>query len=94
MDFSRANKNKCDKCGMNSGNDCCKTKVTVVKLSDDQQISSTNIKVLSPFAAITRSYLDYKIAYPYLTSPTLTKVDSPPPRPGSFLCKLYSVFLI
>lgn len=94
IELFHANKSKCGKCGMNNGNDCCKTKVTVVKITDNQQIASTDIKILSPVIAPVQTYFDGAVAYKYLPSAKFTRVNSPPPIPGSFICILNSAFLI
>ena len=56
MEFYHSKKAKCGKCGMNTKNSCCNDKVTVVKLTDNQQISSNTLQLTSSFALPVYSY--------------------------------------
>lgn len=94
VDLLSVNSNKCNKCGMKRMKGCCDSKLTVVKITDSQQVSSTDIHTASPFHTIADHYV--YISLHYVTRPVAVTLNntSPPPIQGAFLCILNSVFII
>jgi hypothetical protein len=94
VDLFKIDKSNCKKCGMKSRKGCCNSKLTVVKITDNQQASIASIHIFSPAEA----YLQHNafvslwpLAQPINASFTGT---SPPPVSGALLCILNSVFII
>ena len=79
---------------MGAGNGCCKTKLTVVKITDNQQLSSADIKIIPPVVAFSPLYQNAELIKKYSLSTTTATNNSPPPVSGSLLCVLHSIFLI
>lgn len=94
VDLFSAKSNECDQCGMKNMKGCCDSKLTVVKITDNQQVSSLHVDPVS-FFYINNNYSDYISLRSYARSFRVSFSDtSPPPIPGAFLCVLNSVFII
>ena len=94
VEFFHTGDKKCGKCGMKNKNGCCESKVTFVKITDNQQLSSSGIIIISPLTAITHYYI-YTFLQPVSEYSKVTFTDtSPPPISGSFLRILNCTFTI
>jgi hypothetical protein len=85
---------KCGKCGMKNKNGCCESKVTFVKITDNQQLSSSGIIIISPLTTITQYYISTFLPHISLYSNASFTDTSPPPISGSFLRILNCTFTI
>ncbi len=95
LELSHSQKDKCGKCGMDTKNSCCNDKVTVVKITDNQQLSSNNIQLIAPAGFAPHLFHSGNLLAYTLTERRIPLTDtSPPPLSGAFLCILNSVFTI
>lgn len=95
VDLFRTGDNKCAKCGMKNRQGCCTSKVTVVKITDSQQPSTTGFSIHSPFTVIVHCHASATHLQPVeLSLKTIYSDTSPPPVTGAFRCILNSLFTI
>ena len=93
VELFHTGKNTCTKCGMKNRQGCCDSKLTVVKITDSQQLSSAELNIHSPLIAVINYHTYLSVNSAVHPANTIFTATSPPVN-GAFLCILNSIFII